>query len=78
MEELLGAIDRLLLLDPVVKVRLRFTQQEGKQLSWVYGLGRVLRRDYADGYIDVDAEVPQSLATRLQKHLAGPNGPHPQ
>ncbi|MCZ6489514.1 MAG: GTPase HflX, partial [Acidobacteria bacterium] len=78
MEKLLNAIDRLLLLDPVVKVRLRFTQQEGKQLSWVYGLGRVLRRDYAGGYIDVDAEVPQSLARRLQKHLAGPNGPHPQ
>lgn len=78
MEELLGAIDRLLLLDPVVKVRLRFTQQEGKQLSWVYGLGRVLHRNYADGFIDVDAEVPQSLARRLQKHLAGPNGPHPQ
>ena len=78
MEKLLNAIDRLLLLDPVVKVRLRFTQQEGKQLSWVYGLGRVLRRDYVGGYIDVDAEVPQSLARRLQKHLAGPNGPHPQ
>ncbi len=78
MEGLLGAIDRLLQLDPVVKVRLRFTQMEGKQLSWVYGLGRVLHRDYADGFIDVDAEVPQSLATRLQKHLAEPDGPHPQ
>ena len=78
MEELLGAIDRHLLLDPVVKVRLRFTQREGKQLSWVYGLGRVLQRNYADGFIAVDAEVPQSLANRLQRHLAEPDGPHPQ
>ena len=55
-------------LDPLEKVRLRFGRDDGKELSWVYESGRVLRRDDSDGFITVDAELPHSLATRLQKH----------
>ncbi len=66
----LRAIDQHLSVDPIETVRLRFGQGERKQLSLVYEFGRVLRRDDSDGFVTVDAELPHSLAARLQKHRA--------
>jgi len=66
--ELLAAIDRGLPLDPIERVRLRFTHREGGQLSAVYQFGRVLRRDDSGGFVVVDAEIPRSLAERLRAH----------
>jgi GTP-binding protein HflX len=68
--ELLAAIDRDLPLDPIERVRLRFTHREGGKLSAVYQFGRVLRRDDSGGFVVVDAEVPRSLAERLRAHSA--------
>ena len=73
IEALLGAIDQRLRLDPLETVRLRFARDEGKELSWVYESGRVLRRDDSEEFITVDAELPHSLASRLQKHRTLPD-----
>ena len=61
------AIDRRLEVDPVERVQLRLTPQQGRELSWVYDFGRVLQREEANGVIVVDAELPRSMLGRLQK-----------
>jgi GTP-binding protein HflX len=68
--ELLTVIDRKLTLDPVERVRLRFAQREGAKLSSVYELGRVLHREDSEDRVVVEAEIPHSLAVRLQSNLA--------
>jgi GTP-binding protein HflX len=70
ISDLLAAIDRNLTLDPVERVRLRFAPREGAQLSSVYELGRVLHREDSGELVTVEAEIPHSLAVRLQKNLA--------
>lgn len=72
IEALLAAIDRQLTLDPMERVRLRFTQQEGKKLSAVYESGRVFERTDTAGFILVDAEMPRSLVTRMKENWADP------
>ena len=66
VDDLLHAIDRRLTVDPIERVHLRFAQHQGRELSWVYENGRVLRREDKNGRIEVEAEVPQSLRNRLQ------------
>ena len=77
MEELLLAMDRHLTVDPVERVRLRFTQTQGRELSSVYEFGRVLRRDEIDGMIEVEAELPESLRSRLRAYMMEPSVPQP-
>jgi GTP-binding protein HflX len=66
--DLLRAMDRHLKDDPIETVRLRFTQREGRELSWVYQSGHVLRREEIDGFVTIDAELPHSIVARLEKH----------
>jgi len=66
MEELLQAMDRHLTVNPIERVHLRFSPTQGRELSWVYEFGRVLRRAEKDGLIEVEAELPESLRSRLQ------------
>jgi len=70
--ELLQAMDRRLTVDPVERVHLRFTQRQGRELSWVYEYGRVLRREDKNGRVEIEAEVPQSLRGRLQAFVRDP------
>jgi GTPase len=72
--ELLMAIDQKLAVDPIERVRLRFSPQDGKKLNAVYEAGRVLHREDAGDCITVDAEVPRSLANSLHSHLSSENG----
>jgi len=76
VDDLLHAIDRRLTVDPIERVHLRFAQRQGRELSWVYEYGRVLRREDKNGRIDVEAEVPQSLRNRLQAFVTR-NDPAP-
>jgi GTPase len=69
VDDLLRAIDSRLTVDPVKRVHLRFTQTEGRELSWVYEFGRVLRRQERDGLVEVEAELPESLRGRLQAFI---------
>ena len=77
LEEWLGEQNRGVTLEEltrrIIRGRLRFGRDEGKELSWVYESGRVLRRDDSAGFVIVDAELPHSLATRLQKHRTLPD-----
>jgi 50S ribosomal subunit-associated GTPase HflX len=67
---LLDAIDQKLQDDPIVRVSLRIPQSEGKILSTLEAKSRILKREYADGAVELTADLPQSLARRLEKFVA--------
>jgi len=65
LNHLLEAVDRHITEDPVRTMRLRVPQSEGKVLATLEGKGNILRRRYIAGAVDMEVEVPESLARRL-------------
>ena len=66
LDELLRRIDAALPLDPIVKLSLHMPLSEGRSLALIHALGRVLHSQVNDSHMDMEAEVPQSIATRLK------------
>jgi len=66
LDELLRRIDAALPLDPIVKLSLHMPLSEGRSLALIHALGRVLHSHVSDSHMDMEAEVPQSIATRLK------------
>jgi GTP-binding protein HflX len=63
---LLERIDHLLSEDAVSRIRLRIPQSQGKALAMLEAGARIYARDYRDGLVELEAEVPASLLRRLQ------------
>ena len=63
---LLERIDQLLQQDALSRVKLRVPQREGKTLSLLEGSARVFSREYRDGFVDLDAQVPQSVLRKVK------------
>jgi len=63
---LLDRIDEVLQEDPLSRVRLRVPQREGKALSLLDGSARVFSREYRDGFVDLDAQVPESVLRKVR------------
>jgi GTP-binding protein HflX len=72
LEELLAKIDSALPVDPIVERHLRLPLSEGRNLALVHACGRVLRSSVEDGHMSIDAELPESLARRLEEFFASP------
>lgn len=66
LEELLRRIDAALPLDPIVRMSLHVPLSEGRSLALIHALGRVLHSEVSDSHMDMEAEVPQSIARRLK------------
>jgi GTPase len=66
IDELLRRMDAALPVDPVVTLSLRLPLAEGRTLSLVHALGRVLHSEVEDSHMVLDAEVPASIARRLK------------
>jgi len=66
LEELLRRIDAALPLDPIVKLSLHMPLSEGRSLALIHALGRVLHSQVNDSHMDMEAELPQSIAKRLK------------
>ncbi len=66
---LLDRIDQVLSEDSTSRVRLRIPQKEGKALSLIEAGSRVYSRAYKDGAVEMEAEVPESLARRVKEWL---------
>jgi GTP-binding protein HflX len=66
LPELIMRMDSAMPVDPIVERRLRLPLSDGRNLALVYACGRVLRSEVEDGHITVDAELPESLARRLE------------
>lgn len=66
IDELLRRMDVALPTDPVVTLSLRLPLAEGRTLALIHALGRVLRSDVEEDHMNLDAEVPVSIARRLR------------
>lgn len=65
LEELLRSIDRVMPVDPIVERDWTVPLSSGRELAMIYSCGRVLNSEVLDGHIRLQAQVPASLASRL-------------
>ena len=79
LEGLLRRIDAALPLDPVVKLSLRMPLSEGRSLALIHALGRVMHSRVSDSHMELEAEIPETVARRLRlqafavKETSGPS-----
>ncbi|PWU04904.1 MAG: GTPase HflX [Terriglobia bacterium] len=66
MDCLLAAIDDVLPSDPLITTTLRVPAADGATLALLHEFGRVMETRYDEDWCEVKAEIPQSLARRLQ------------
>jgi len=66
LEELMRRIDAALPVDPLVKLSLRVPLSEGRALALVHALGRVMHSRVSDSHMELEAEVPETVARRLK------------
>jgi GTP-binding protein HflX len=69
LSDLIARIDDAVVVDPLVRLKLRMPASDGRNLSLVKARGRVLRSEFSDGHFFVEAELPQSTARRLQQFV---------
>ena len=50
-------------------MRLRVPQKEGKALAMLEARSRIYSRKYKDGAVELEAEVPESLARRMKEFV---------
>lgn len=72
LEELLARVDVVMPVDPLIRLHLRIPISDGRHLSLVHACGRVLHSEVLDGNMDLDAELPESLARRLDDFVFPP------
>jgi len=65
--ELLRRIDEILPIDPLVKMSLRVPLTEGRSLALVHALGRVLESRVNGSHLELEAEIPETVARRLKR-----------
>src|ERR1700728_1957948 len=70
VDELLVRIDAMMPVDPLVPLPLRIPFSDGRHLSLVHACGRVLQSRVSDGHMDIEAELPESLARRLEDFVS--------
>lgn len=71
LDALLERIDLEMHVDPPVRLELRLAIGDGRTLALLHERGRVFRTEVQDSQLCVEAEIPESLARRLQaEHLA--------
>ncbi|MGH9531507.1 MAG: GTPase HflX, partial [Terriglobales bacterium] len=66
---LLERVDQLLQDDPLSRVHLRVPQAEGKMLALVQSRARVLSREYQNGFVEMEAQAPESLLRKLRPYV---------
>ena len=64
---LLDRIDQGIAEDRVSRVSLRVPQKEGKALAMLEAQSRIYSRQYKDGAVELEAEIPESLARRVSE-----------
>jgi GTP-binding protein HflX len=66
LDELLRRIDTSLPVDPLVKLSLHMPLSEGRSLALIHALGRVVHSQVSDSHMDLEAEIPETVARRLK------------
>ncbi len=67
LDELRQRIDEAMPVDPIVTRRLNVPLATGRELAMIYACGRVLRSEVRNERMWLDAELPESLAARLER-----------
>jgi GTPase len=65
LDELIRSIDRVMPVDPMVERDWTVPLSSGRELAMVYACGRVINSEVLDGHIRLQAQVPASIAERL-------------
>jgi GTP-binding protein HflX len=68
---LLDRVDEVLSEDATSRVHLRIPQREGKALAMLEAGSRIYSRQYKDGLVEMEAELPQSIARRVKGWVVG-------
>jgi 50S ribosomal subunit-associated GTPase HflX len=71
LEDLLARIDAVLPGDPLVHLHLRVPLSKGRDLSIIHACGRVLKSDVEGDNIEIEAELPESIARQMREYVAG-------
>jgi GTP-binding protein HflX len=66
IEDLLRRVDAEMPTDPIVTLSMRLPLAEGRTLALIHALGRVLHSEVNDSHMQLEAEVPASVAKRLR------------
>ncbi|HUO34824.1 MAG TPA: GTPase HflX [Candidatus Acidoferrum sp.] len=66
LDKLLERMDAAMPVDPIVRVHLRVPLSDGRHLSYVQACGHILHSEILDGDMLLDADLPESLARRLE------------
>jgi GTP-binding protein HflX len=66
---LLDRIDQMLSEDATSRVRLRVPQKEGKALALLEVRSRIYSREYVDGAVELEAEMPESVARKMKQFV---------
>jgi GTPase len=66
IDELLRRIEKAVPIDPVIRLSLRIPLSEGRTLALIHALGRVVESHVNDSRMELEAEVPESIARRLK------------
>lgn len=74
LDELLVRVDAALPKEPMIHLRLRLPLSDGRRLALVHACGRVIHSVVEADHISLEAEVPQSLAWRLEDPGGGNSG----
>jgi len=77
LDVLLKSIDEALPVDPIVKLSLRLPLTEGRTLALVHALGKVVHSRVGHSHMLLDAELPVSMARRLNLKDFAVNGTFP-
>jgi GTPase len=67
LQDLVAAIDAEMPVDRLMKLRLRIPTADGRTLALIHACGRVLHSEVFEGHFLIDAEIPESLARRLEE-----------
>jgi GTP-binding protein HflX len=72
LDYLLTRIDTVLPGDPLVHISLQIPLANGRELSVVHACGRVLNSQVRDGHMQIEAELPESIARQLREFVSEP------
>ena len=65
LEELLAKVDAAMPVDPLLRLRFSVPLSDGRTLALVHGLGRVLHSEVRGSRMEMEADLPRSVAQRL-------------
>ena len=66
LDELRACIDAAMPVDPIVTRRLCIPMSNSRELAMLFAAGRVTHSQVVDGHMRIEAEIPESLAARLE------------